>query len=98
MSASSRFAFVAVFASLLAVSAAQAAAADSGALSSAQAPRDAASGLASGKRMHKPMTIRKEMGRTAASGDTSDAAGSSSAPQAKTEGAPLKGVDVKLGR
>lgn len=30
------------------------------------APRDRASGMASGKRMHKPMTITKEWGRSAA--------------------------------
>ncbi len=33
-------------------------------------PRDAASGLATGKRMHKPFTITKELGRTAATANT----------------------------
>jgi hypothetical protein len=40
-------------------------------------PRDAASGLATGKRMHKPFTITMELGRTAAAANTIaiDAAG-----------------------
>lgn len=33
-------------------------------------PREAQSGLATGKRMHKPFTITKELGRTAAAPDT----------------------------
>ena len=33
-------------------------------------PRDAASGMATGKRMHKPFTITMELGRTAATANT----------------------------
>jgi len=37
----------------------------------AEAPRDAASGQASGKRMHKPITVTAEVGREASTGKAS---------------------------
>ncbi|HWU02328.1 MAG TPA: hypothetical protein VN222_06275 [Novosphingobium sp.] len=54
---------------------------------------DLPSGMATGKRQHKPMTITKEVD-SASTKSMSGASGSAN----RTAGAPLKGVDVKLGK
>jgi hypothetical protein len=78
---------------MVAASAAPAAEVDHPCDAKAVTPRGASTGQVSGKRQHQPLTVSKDMaGRDVApcSSQTRD--------QAKVAGAPLKGVDVKLGR
>ena len=66
-------------------------------------PRDAASGLPTGKRMHKPFVITKELGVTSANNEVHELAtakNTSSGISAtnRTAGQPIGGIIVKGGR
>ena len=58
-----------------------------------QSPRDHASGMASGKRMHKPMPVTKELGKSPP--NMGDAAGQSPAPE--TESGANRGISSPTG-
>ncbi len=101
MSAYAKVAAIAAIALFAAAPSAFAAAADGHTVTS---PRDASSGMPTGKRMHKPITVYHEIGRTSAtatatdSGDAASGSPADSSAAAMAAGAPLKGVDVKLGK
>ena len=61
-------------------------------------PRDAASGLPTGKRMHKPFVITMELGVSSATNKSTEVTNPKAASGKRVAGQPIGGIIVKGGR